>query len=87
MAQWLGACVVTQEKQKPQRLGETAGRQIESALTVKVGQARIAPLTPASLHSAGDDRQNGPAGGGYYHLADDGAVVEAPQGWDQGLED
>ena len=45
-----------------------------------------APLTPIQ-HSAGDDRQNGPTGGGYYHLADDGAVVEAPKGWDQGLED
>jgi hypothetical protein len=45
-----------------------------------------APLTP-SLHSGGDDRQSGPTGGRYYQLADDGAVVDAPQGWDQGLKD
>jgi hypothetical protein len=44
-------------------------------------------LTPASLHNAGDDRQNGPTGRRYYQLADDGAEIDATQGWDQGLED
>jgi hypothetical protein len=41
--------------------------------------------TPASPHSTGDDRQNGSAGGGSYHLADDGNVVDPPQGWDEHL--
>ena len=42
---------------------------------------RLAMLfTPANLHSAGDDRQSGPTGGGYYYLADDGAGPHAPQG-------
>ena len=46
----------------------------------------IAPFSPVSLHSSGDDRQSGPTGGGYYQLADDGAIVDAPQRWDQDLE-
>jgi hypothetical protein len=45
----------------------------------------LSALTPAN-HRAGDDRENGPTGEGYYHLAYDGAVVKAPQCWDQGLE-
>jgi len=48
--------------------------------------ARLSALTPAS-DRAGDDRQNGPTGGGYDQLAYDGAIVNAAQGWDQGLED
>jgi hypothetical protein len=43
-------------------------------------------FSPAS-NSACDDGQNGPTDGGYYQLAYDGAIVNAPQGWDQGLED
>jgi len=43
--------------------------------------------TPASLHSASNDRQNGPTGGGYYHLTDDRTEVDARQGRDQDLED
>jgi hypothetical protein len=46
-----------------------------------------APLTPAGLHSPDGDRQHCPTGGGYYQLADDGAEIDAAQGWDQGLED
>ena len=55
--------------------------RIMRTLTVVEDIRLSAPLTPIQ-HSAGDDRQNGPTGGGYYHLADDGAVVEAPQSWD-----
>jgi hypothetical protein len=40
-------------------------------------QRSLSVLTPAS-HSAGDDRQNGPTGGGYHQLAYDGAIVHAP---------
>jgi hypothetical protein len=39
---------------------------------------RSSALTPASHYSAGNDRQNGPTGGGSYHLANEGADVEAP---------
>ena len=39
------------------------------------------------LHSASDDRQDGPTGPGCYQLANDGADVEARQGWDQVRED
>jgi hypothetical protein len=43
-------------------------------------------LTPA-YDNACDDRQSSPTGGSSYHLADDWDDVEAPQGWDQELED
>jgi hypothetical protein len=46
-----------------------------------------AASTPAGIHSGGDDRQNGPTSGSSYYLTDDGAEVEVPQGWDQGLQD
>ena len=46
----------------------------------------LSALFTASAHSADDDRQNGPAGRGYYQLTDDGAEIDALQGWDQGLE-
>jgi hypothetical protein len=54
-----------------------------------IGQEKClsALLTPANLHSGGDDSQSDPTGGGYYDLADDGAVVDAPRRWDQGLEE
>src|SRR5262244_4220773 len=39
------------------------------------------------LHSASDDCQDGPTGAGCYQLANDGAGVEARQGWDQVRED
>jgi hypothetical protein len=46
----------------------------------------LSVLTPTS-NSACDDRQNSPTDGGYYQLAYDGDILNAPQGWDQGLED
>jgi len=58
-------------------------------------RARVSPICPAgatpslfsrAVHNASDNRQDGPTGGGSYRLADDGADVEAPQGWDQGLK-
>jgi prevent-host-death family protein len=42
--------------------------------------------TPAR-NGACADGQTGPTDGGYYRLSYDGAIVNAPQGWDQGLED
>jgi hypothetical protein len=49
-------------------------------------QRSLSVSTPPS-HGARDNRQNGPTGGGYDQLAYDGAIVNAAQGWDQGLED
>ena len=46
----------------------------------------MATLTPA-YDSACHDRQSNPTGGSSYHLADDRDDVEAPQGWDQELQD
>ena len=39
----------------------------------------------ATLNSTGDNRHDGPAGGGYNHLANDGTDVEPSQGWNQRL--
>jgi hypothetical protein len=43
-------------------------------------------MTPA-INSAGDDGQNSSTDCGYYNLSEDGADAEAPQGWDQELQD
>jgi hypothetical protein len=45
------------------------------------------PLTPANLYSGDNYRQRGSTDGGNYHLAEDWADIEAPQGWHQDLED
>jgi hypothetical protein len=49
-------------------------------------QSSLFVLTP-TRHDARGDRQNCPTGGGYYQLGYDRAIVNAPHGRDQGLED
>jgi hypothetical protein len=45
-----------------------------------------APTMAAAYHNACHDRKSSPTSGSSYHLADDRHDVEAPQGWDQELE-
>ena len=51
-----------------------------------ISQRLLSVSMPAS-NSACDDGQSSPTDDGYYHLSYEGDIVNAPQGWDQGLED
>jgi hypothetical protein len=51
-----------------------------------ISQRLLSVSMPAS-NSACDDGQSGPTDDGYYHLSYEGDIVNAPQGWYQGLED
>jgi hypothetical protein len=79
--------VITSFRASPLPNAETNLFSFASGGTWRIKSLTLsAPLT-AGLHNSGDDRQNGSAGGGSDHLANDRANVEAPQGWDQDLKD
>jgi hypothetical protein len=67
------------------RMKPSLGRGDDLKSNIQVSRCAIG--FDASGSRAYDDRQSGPTGGGYYQLDYEGSIVNAPQGWDQGLED